>query len=104
MKLLRHMQLLRYVLVKGLLEAILGLMKLSYCKKTLNIDGNACQKTLNIDGIACQTMMAVAGTPWAIKGALGVLSDAYPLFGWHKNSYIMMVKSFPDPLPAERFC
>ena len=38
-----------------------------------------------------QTMMAVAGTPWAIKGALGVLSDAYPLFGWHKSSYIIMV-------------
>ena len=35
--------------------------------------------------------MAVAGTPWAIKGAIGVLSDAYPLFGWHKKSYIICV-------------
>ena len=60
----------RYLFVKGLLNAVLGLIKLSYCKKTLDIDGND-----------CQTMMAVAGTPWAIKGAIGVLSDAYPLFG-----------------------
>ncbi|KAJ1483457.1 folate-biopterin transporter, partial [Baffinella frigidus] len=32
--------------------------------------------------------------PWAIKGAIGVLSDAYPLFGWHKKSYILIVAVF----------
>jgi hypothetical protein len=35
-------------------------------------------------------MGAVAATPWAIKGAIGVLSDAYPLLGYHKASYIMV--------------
>ncbi len=57
---------------------MMSLIKLSYCKKTLNIDGNA-----------CQTMVSVSMTPWAIKGAIGVVSDAYPLFGYHKASYII---------------
>jgi len=67
-----------YLLVKGLMMSVLGLIKLSYCKKTLGIDGTA-----------CQTMGTIASTPWAIKGAIGVLSDAYPLFGYHKASYII---------------
>jgi len=67
-----------YLLVKGLMMSVLGLIKLSYCKKTLGIGGTA-----------CQTMGTIASTPWAIKGAIGVLSDAYPLFGYHKASYII---------------
>ena len=69
----------RYMLVKGLMLSTLGLIKLSYCKKSLGIDGSA-----------CQTMGAIAQAPWAIKGAIGVLSDAYPLLGYHKASYIMV--------------
>jgi len=68
-----------YLLVKGLMMSVLGLIKLSYCKKSLGIDGTA-----------CQTMGTIAQTPWAIKGAIGVLSDAYPLFGYHKASYIIV--------------
>ncbi|EKX41851.1 hypothetical protein GUITHDRAFT_88253 [Guillardia theta CCMP2712] len=67
-----------YLFVKGLLNSIMGLIKLSYCKKSLQIDGNQ-----------CQTMMSIAMTPWAIKGAMGVVSDAYPLLGYHKKSYII---------------
>jgi hypothetical protein len=55
-----------YVCVKGLLNSTLGLVRLSYCKKTLNIDGNA-----------CQTMSSIAMTPWSIKGVFGVISDSY---------------------------
>eukprot|EP00960_Hanusia_phi_P050335 760158-Hanusia_phi.AAC.1 len=33
--------------------------------------------------------MSIAMTPWAIKGAMGVVSDAYPLLGYHKKSYII---------------
>jgi len=69
-----------YALVKGLMMSVLGLIKLSYCKKSLGIDGTA-----------CQTMGTIASTPWAIKGAIGVLSDAYPLLGYHKASYIIVV-------------
>jgi BT1 family len=90
-----------YIGVKGLLLSILGQVRLSYCKKTLGIDGTA-----------CQTLGAIAGTPWAVKGigdivfingshffrkvilvtgAIGVISDMYPLFGWHKASYINLV-------------
>ncbi len=68
-----------YILVKGVLNSTMGLVQLSYCKKTLEIDGTA-----------CQTMGAIASTPWAIKGAIGVVSDAYPLFGYHKSSYIIV--------------
>ena len=68
----------RYLLVKGILMSVLGLIKLSYCKKSLGIDGTA-----------CQTMGVIAQTPWAIKGAIGVLSDAYPFLGYHKASYII---------------
>ncbi|EKX41892.1 hypothetical protein GUITHDRAFT_74385 [Guillardia theta CCMP2712] len=68
-----------YLLVKGLMLSVLGLVKLSYCKKTLKIDGSA-----------CQTMMVISSTPWAIKGSIGVLADAYPLFGYHKASYILV--------------
>ena len=46
-----------YVGIKGLLSSILGQVRLSFCKKTLNIDGTA-----------CQTLGAIAGTPWAVKG------------------------------------
>jgi folate/biopterin transporter len=69
-----------YMLVKGLMMSVLGLIRLSYCKKTLGIDG-----------MKCQTMGTIAQTPWAIKGAIGVLSDAYPLLGYHKASYIIVV-------------
>ena len=71
-----------YMIVKGILNSVVGLVQLSYCKKTLMIDGTA-----------CQTMGAIASTPWAIKGAIGVVSDAYPLFGYHKASYIMVAAS-----------
>jgi len=69
-----------YIGIKGLLLSILGQVRLSFCKKTLGIDGTA-----------CQTLGAIAGTPWAVKGAIGVISDMYPLFGWHKASYINVV-------------
>lgn len=68
-----------YLLIKGLMMSVLGLIRLSYCKKTLGINGTQ-----------CQTMQAIAQTPWAIKGAFGVVSDAYPLFGYHKASYIIV--------------
>ena len=47
--------------------------------------------TQGVDGGQCQTIGAIASTPWAIKGAIGVISDAYPLFGYHKASYIIVV-------------
>eukprot|EP00960_Hanusia_phi_P063670 765530-Hanusia_phi.AAC.4 len=43
------------------------------------------------DGASCQTVAAISSTPWAIKGAIGVISDAFPLFGYHKSSYIILL-------------
>ena len=45
-----------YMLVKGLMMSVLGLIKLSYCKKSLGIDGTA-----------CQTMGTIAQTPWVYE-------------------------------------
>ncbi len=59
-----------YIGIKGLLLSILGQVRLSFCKKTLGIDGTA-----------CQTLGAIAGTPWAVKGVRRLLSvDQMPLF------------------------
>lgn len=68
-----------YLFVKGMLLSIMGLVRLSYCKKTLGVDG-----------AACQTLGAIGSTPWAIKGGIGVISDAYPLLGYHKSSYVLV--------------
>ena len=34
---------------------------------------------------------ALKGKPWHQQGLVGTLSDTVPLFGWHKNSYILVV-------------
>ena len=64
-----------YYGVKGVVLSVTRMVQLSYCKKSLHIDG-----------IACQTMGVIAATPWALKGAIGVLSDIYPCCGFHKVS------------------
>ncbi len=46
-----------YIGIKGLLLSILSQVRLSYCKKSLHINGNA-----------CQTLGVIASTPWAVKG------------------------------------
>ncbi len=63
-----------YLLVKGIMHATIHMTQLPFCKKTLHVDGSD-----------CQTMGAIAATPWAIKGILGVLSDTVPIMGYHKS-------------------
>jgi hypothetical protein len=68
-----------YMLVKGVMHATIYMTQLPFCKKTLGVDG-----------ADCQTMGAIAATPWAIKGILGVLSDTVPIAGYHKSGYIFI--------------
>ena len=68
-----------YFLVKGLLYNVTNHIQLPFCKKVLNVNGSQ-----------CQILGVIAGTPWTMKGFWGVLSDLYPLFGYHKNSYIFI--------------
>ena len=68
-----------YMLVKGIMHATIHLTQLPFCKKTLHVDSSD-----------CQTMGAIAYTPWAIKGILGVVSDTVPLMGYHKSGYIFV--------------
>eukprot|EP00802_Teleaulax_amphioxeia_P012002 Tamp_12040.p1 GENE.Tamp_12040~~Tamp_12040.p1 ORF type:complete len:568 (+),score=107.15 Tamp_12040:49-1704(+) len=72
-----------YLLVKGIMHATIHMTQLPFCKKTLHVDGSD-----------CQTMGAIAATPWAIKGILGVLSDTVPIMGYHKSGYIFISAVF----------
>lgn len=51
-------------------------------------------KHLNITGDRYQSYITVAQTPWAMKAAIGLLSDTVPFFGYHKRSYILLVSVF----------
>lgn len=48
-------------------------------------------KSLGVTGDKYQSFGTVAQTPWALKAALGLLSDTIPLWGFHKRSYIVLV-------------
>lgn len=48
-------------------------------------------KALGITGEKYQSYGTVAQTPWAMKAAIGLVSDTVPLFGYHKRSYIILV-------------
>ena len=44
---------------------------------------------MGLDGSDYQKFATFAMTPWAIKAAMGALSDTVPLFGYHKKFYIL---------------
>lgn len=46
-------------------------------------------KELNFDGVAYQRTLALAFTPYAMKGFIGGVSDSYPIFGYHKKYYML---------------
>jgi predicted MFS family arabinose efflux permease len=48
-------------------------------------------KSLGVSGRDYQIYGSVAVTPFALKGLIGSLSDAVPLFGFHKSTYIIVV-------------
>lgn len=47
-------------------------------------------KSLNVSGDMYQSYLIVANLPWSMKAAMGILSDAVPIMGYHKISYILM--------------
>jgi hypothetical protein len=67
-----------YLFVKGVLNSGIYLVMLPFC-----------QKTLGVSGEDCQTLGAIAATPFALKGAIGVTSDMVVLFGYHKLALIV---------------
>eukprot|EP00937_MAST-01D_sp_MAST-1D-sp2_P000271 g271.t1 len=36
-----------------------------------------------------QALISVAGIPWSLKAAVGVISDTVPIFGYHKKYYML---------------
>lgn len=49
---------------------------------------------MGITGELYQSYGTVATTPWAMKAAIGLLSDAVPLLGYHKKYYIVFASIF----------
>eukprot|EP00923_Selenidium_pygospionis_P015885 GHVN01027735.1.p1 GENE.GHVN01027735.1~~GHVN01027735.1.p1 ORF type:complete len:575 (-),score=72.50 GHVN01027735.1:154-1731(-) len=69
-----------YVGVKGGLGRFVSMAQLPYYKTYLNLGGHEYQRSLS-----------VVVAPWAMKGLWGALSDSFPLFGYHKRYYIIIV-------------
>eukprot|EP01060_Flectonema_neradi_P007439 TRINITY_DN15185_c0_g1_i2.p1 TRINITY_DN15185_c0_g1~~TRINITY_DN15185_c0_g1_i2.p1 ORF type:complete len:581 (+),score=57.39 TRINITY_DN15185_c0_g1_i2:85-1827(+) len=44
---------------------------------------------MGLDGGEFQKLSTFAMTPWALKAAIGALSDTIPIFGYHKKYYII---------------
>ncbi|CAD7948131.1 unnamed protein product [Amoebophrya sp. A25] len=48
-------------------------------------------KFYQVPGPRIQIYKAVVMAPWGLKPLFGVISDKFPLFGYHKNSYMAIV-------------
>lgn len=46
-------------------------------------------KELNYDGVAYQRTLAMALSPYAMKGFIGSVSDYFPIAGYHKKYYLI---------------
>jgi len=46
--------------------------------------------TLGMDPGKMQALLSLSGLPWSLKPLYGLVSDAYPLFGQHRKSYLML--------------
>lgn len=68
-----------YLGVKGSLMQLTTSAQLPYFKKNLGITGTE-----------YQAYGTAAMTPWAMKALIGTISDAVPLFGYHKRNYILL--------------
>eukprot|EP00123_Amoebidium_parasiticum_P021852 comp7493_c0_seq1/m.3156 comp7493_c0_seq1/g.3156 ORF comp7493_c0_seq1/g.3156 comp7493_c0_seq1/m.3156 type:complete len:624 (-) comp7493_c0_seq1:377-2248(-) len=67
-----------YFGVKGCLSTFIYVGQLPYF-----------QKYMGLDGADYQIYSTVAQTPWAVKALMGTVSDAIPIFGYHKRYYIV---------------
>eukprot|EP00854_Cymbomonas_tetramitiformis_P019829 gene19829-23714_t len=68
-----------YAGVKGALYTFIGSAQLPYYEKYMKISGQQYQR-----------YRTIASTPWGTKALIGSVSDAFPLFGYHKSSYILI--------------
>lgn len=68
-----------YVGVKGFLNTVIGVGQVPLYKDFMGLPAER-----------FQSLTTVASTPWATKALMGALSDALPLFGYHKRSYIFI--------------
>lgn len=45
---------------------------------------------LQVSGPKMQVYKAITHLPWALKPFFGMMSDAFPIFGYHKNPYLFL--------------
>eukprot|EP00425_Heterocapsa_triquetra_P036556 CAMPEP_0195070624 /NCGR_PEP_ID=MMETSP0448-20130528/14636_1 /TAXON_ID=66468 /ORGANISM="Heterocapsa triquestra, Strain CCMP 448" /LENGTH=196 /DNA_ID=CAMNT_0040102355 /DNA_START=18 /DNA_END=604 /DNA_ORIENTATION=- len=45
---------------------------------------------LHLDGATIGRFTTASMIPWCMKPVVGIISDAYPLFGFHRTSYIVL--------------
>lgn len=48
-------------------------------------------KQLGVDAARVQTLRAVSASPWSLKSAIGFTSDVFPIYGYNKSPYIVIV-------------
>ena len=51
-------------------------------------------KSMGIDAVQLQMYGAIAMSPWTLKPAIGLLSDLFPLGGYHKRYYLLFALLF----------
>jgi len=44
----------------------------------------------DISSITYQAYILVGATPWTMKGIIGLVSDSWPIFGYHKRSWMLV--------------
>ena len=47
------------------------------------------KKYVGVSGVQYQSLRLVSSLPWACKAWIGMISDVFPLFGYHKRYYIV---------------
>ena len=67
-----------YFLVKGIMVHIVGAVQLPLYKDVFLVDN-----------IAYQRLSSVTLTAWGVKPAIGLISDAFPIWGYHKKYYML---------------
>eukprot|EP01061_Rhynchopus_euleeides_P041680 TRINITY_DN72906_c0_g1_i1.p1 TRINITY_DN72906_c0_g1~~TRINITY_DN72906_c0_g1_i1.p1 ORF type:complete len:602 (+),score=219.90 TRINITY_DN72906_c0_g1_i1:24-1808(+) len=68
-----------YFGVKGALYALASRASVIYCLSYLGLSGENTQR-----------LRTFGSTPWALKAAIGALSDSFPIYGFHKIPYMIV--------------
>lgn len=63
---------------------------------------NLLKNELHADRAATSAFFFLIGIPWYVKPVTGILTDAFPLFGRRRKSYLLLSALVDDPRPGKR--